>query len=112
MTILKPIPHSVAILTMMVELMATGYFRDFLSTSCEVVQADLSSLIDPVTSDVENNILYAEPTEMKVKEALFSIPQQSSPGSDGFGSGFYIKCWEIIKGDVIEAVREFFRAVL
>ncbi|KAK2641267.1 hypothetical protein Ddye_023030 [Dipteronia dyeriana] len=91
---------------------AARYFRDFFSTSCEVVQADLSILIDPVISDVENNMFCAELIEMEVKEALFSIPQQSCPGPDGFRSGFYIKCWEIIKGDVIDAAREFFRGGL
>lgn len=54
-------------------------------------------------------MLCVEPTKIEVKEAIFSIPQQSSPGPDGFGSGFYITCWEIIKDDIIEATREFFR---
>ncbi|KAK2648864.1 hypothetical protein Ddye_016353 [Dipteronia dyeriana] len=56
-----------------VHLGASQYFWDFLSTSCEVVQADLSSLIDPVILNVENNMLCAEPTEMEVKEALFQF---------------------------------------
>ncbi|KAF8405073.1 hypothetical protein HHK36_009970 [Tetracentron sinense] len=47
----------------------------------------------------------------EVKEALLSIPKHSSPGPDGFGSGFFSSCWELVKDDVVEAAKEFFSGV-
>ncbi|KAI9186057.1 hypothetical protein LWI28_013379 [Acer negundo] len=44
-----------------------------------------------------------------VYEILKSISVDSSPGLDGFGSSFYLTCWKIIKSDVMEAVKEFFK---
>lgn len=48
------------------------------------------------------------PSIQEVKEAMFSIPIDSSPGPDGFGSGFYQSCWDIVELDVVAAVRDFF----
>ncbi|XP_042954601.1 uncharacterized protein LOC122291014 [Carya illinoinensis] len=70
--------------------------------------ADLSALVDPVISAEENTLLCASPAENEVKAAVFSIPKHSFPGPDGFGSSFYMFCWEIVKEDVIEAARDFF----
>lgn len=45
----------------------------------------------------------------EIKEALWSIPIEKSPGPDGFGSGFYQDTWSMIGGDVIQAVKYFFQ---
>lgn len=50
-----------------------------------------------------------EPTEEEVYDAISSISVDSSPGPDGFGSSFYLTCWKIVKNDVMEVVREFFK---
>ncbi|XP_042964741.1 uncharacterized protein LOC122298964 [Carya illinoinensis] len=47
--------------------------------------------------------------EIDIKAAVFSIPIDSSLGSDGFGSGFYKFCWEILAKDVVTAIHDFFR---
>lgn len=46
---------------------------------------------------------------MEVKQAVFSIPKNSSSSPDGFGLEFYMSCWDIIKEDVVEAARDLFR---
>lgn len=46
-------------------------------------------------------------SEVKLTKALKSIPKDSSPKPDGFGSGFIITCWEILKEDLLDA-NEFF----
>lgn len=43
---------------------------------------------------------------------LFSIPNDSSRKLDRFGLGFYIVCWDFIKGDLLDATKEFFKCVL
>ncbi|XP_041003911.1 uncharacterized protein LOC121249264 [Juglans microcarpa x Juglans regia] len=40
---------------------------------------------------------------------MFFIPTDSSPRPDGFGSGFYKVCWDIVQEDVMMAVHDFFR---
>ncbi|KAK0593001.1 hypothetical protein LWI29_028893 [Acer saccharum] len=92
-----------------VHLGAAQYFRKFLTTSVDVEQGNLASILDHVITEDDNNMLCLEPSEMEVKEAMASIPRQSSPGLDGFGSDFYMHCWDFIKEDVVEAARDFFR---
>ncbi|KAL0423411.1 UNVERIFIED_CONTAM: hypothetical protein Sradi_0875900 [Sesamum radiatum] len=47
----------------------------------------------------------------EVREAVFSIDPDSVAGPDGFGTVFFHTCWDIISGDVFDAVIEFFRGV-
>lgn len=56
----------------------------------------------------ENSGLIHLPSIQEVKDAKFSIPADSSSGSNGFGFGFYRSCWDIVEGNVVEAVRDLF----
>ncbi|XP_042962410.1 uncharacterized protein LOC122296672 [Carya illinoinensis] len=91
---------------------AVKYFMDFLGQSNRVVLPDLGDLVSNLISDEDNLRLCTLPTEEEVKQAIFSIPIESSPGPDGFGSGFYRACWNIVRVDVVEVVRDFFKGVL
>ncbi|XP_060212118.1 uncharacterized protein LOC132639701 [Lycium barbarum] len=42
----------------------------------------------------------------EVKEAMFSINPNKSPGPDGYGSGFFREAWSIIGDDITDAVLE------
>lgn len=44
----------------------------------------------------------------EVKQAFFGISANSASGPDGFSSLFFQSCWEIVVGDVVTAVRDFF----
>jgi hypothetical protein len=41
---------------------------------------------------------------------LFSIPDNKSPGPDGYNAYFFKHCWSIIGPDFLAAVRYFFTA--
>lgn len=88
---------------------ASKYFQEFLTMPTEVEYGDLLALIDKSIFEEDNSMLCLEPSVEEVKEAIFSIPKQSSLGTDAFGFGFFMSCWDVIKEDVIEAAREFFR---
>lgn len=45
--------------------------------------------------------------EMEVKQAMFKIDSNKSPGPDRYGSGFFKSTWDIIGKDIIEAVLTF-----
>ncbi|KAK0580059.1 hypothetical protein LWI29_035797 [Acer saccharum] len=83
--------------------------QNFLSESSEVEACDISGLIQRQLSNDDNDFLCSIPTEEEVKRAVFSIPMDSSPGPDGFGSEFYMSCWDIVKDDVMDAAVDFFQ---
>ncbi|XP_074305964.1 uncharacterized protein LOC141641192 [Silene latifolia] len=47
-------------------------------------------------------------TRSEIKQALFSIDVNKSPGIDGFSSGFFRAVWDIVKVDFCKAVEELF----
>ncbi|XP_035544570.1 uncharacterized protein LOC108988642 [Juglans regia] len=89
---------------------AVDYFKEFLGhhNSCDM--SDLNHLISPVISNEENLMLCKDHSIDDIKDALFSIPIDSSSGPNGFGSGFFRTCWEFVKEDLLEATLEFFHS--
>lgn len=87
---------------------AVRYFQNFLTGAGPSRTAHLADIISPVVSEEENTALCRAPSEMEVRDAILSIPRNSSPGPDGFGSVFFQDCWNIVKEEVIEAARDFF----
>nr|GEV14517.1 hypothetical protein [Tanacetum cinerariifolium] len=57
----------------------------------------------------EANYMIREVSEQEIKDALFSIGDDKSPGPDGFTAVFFKEAWTIIVDDVINAIGEFFR---
>ncbi|XP_010666883.1 uncharacterized protein LOC104884000 [Beta vulgaris subsp. vulgaris] len=54
-------------------------------------------------------ILQEAVTKEDIKRIMFSIPDDKSPGADGFNSKFYKHCWEYVGDEVTEAIQDFFR---
>ncbi|XP_040996123.1 uncharacterized protein LOC121242304 [Juglans microcarpa x Juglans regia] len=64
------------------------YFADFLKNTNQLrALPDLSHLISPAIEEVDCTHLCCIPSLEEVKEALSSIPINSSPEPDGFGAG-------------------------
>lgn len=55
-----------------------------------------------------NQKLILIPTDLEIKEAVFSINGGKAPGPDGFSAKFYHSYWHIIGPDVCSDVRQFF----
>ncbi|KAG6671754.1 hypothetical protein I3842_16G020500 [Carya illinoinensis] len=87
---------------------AVDYFTQFLGAERNSLLPTLSDLISPVITPDENLDICKAPTLEEMKDALFSIPIESSPGPDDFGSGFFRFCWNIVKDDLLEAINDFF----
>ncbi|GKC86271.1 hypothetical protein Tco_1141988 [Tanacetum coccineum] len=47
-------------------------------------------------------------TSKEVKDAIFSMGNDKSPGPDGFTTAFFKEAWDIIVEDVTKAIQEFF----
>lgn len=81
---------------------AVQYFKNFLDYHQNLAVLDISHLISRKITKEENETIEHRPTEMEMKNALTSIPyNSSSPRPDGFGSGFFIACWDFINEDLL-----------
>ncbi|KAK9667762.1 hypothetical protein RND81_13G009700 [Saponaria officinalis] len=88
-----------------------SFYQHLLGTSVAV--HDLDSYISeaPFVNPSDWSGLTGEVQVEEVKSALFSIDVNSSPGFDGFSSGFFISSWHLIGIDLCSAIKEFFRTV-
>jgi hypothetical protein len=65
-------------------------------------------LISPVITDEDNMPLCAIPNADEIKQTLFSLGSDKSPGPDGMPALFYKHYWKVISQDLIEVVTSFF----
>ena len=61
-----------------------------------------------VWSNDHLDILSSRISHEEIKESMFSIDNTKAPGPDGFTSLFFKRAWSIVRGDVCEAVADFF----
>ena len=59
-----------------------------------------------------NMELTKEVTEEEIKNAFFTMDCNKAPGSDGMTPLFFQIFWEIIKGDLVNAIQSFFHSSL
>ncbi|XP_042969044.1 uncharacterized protein LOC122301721 [Carya illinoinensis] len=84
------------------------FFQQQLTTSAVSFEEPGMNLITSIITEDDNRFLYRVPDLMEVKETLWSIPQDSSPGPDGFSASFFHHAWDIIKEDLLMLAIEFF----
>ncbi|XP_062013933.1 uncharacterized protein LOC133730332 [Rosa rugosa] len=86
-----------------------NYFSDLFTADSSVIDTGLVSQVIPkIVTNEENAQLTAIPTSEEIFQVMCSMDHNSSPGPDGFGGVFYMKCWSIVGEDVIQAVQSFF----
>lgn len=87
---------------------AAKFFENlFTGGQADFCQEDLCH-IEPLISQEEAESLYMVPSLAEVRDVVSGINSDSVAGPDGFSSLFFQHCWEIIKGDIYEAVLDFF----
>lgn len=72
-----------------VHIGAVEYFENFLKSRPRSSRPNLSSIIEASIVEEENFMIFKVPSMEEVKDALFSIPIDSSPRPNGFGASFY-----------------------
>ena len=60
-------------------------------------------------TDSDNIQLLKLPDFHEIKDALFSIESNKTPGSDGFGAGFFRQYWSLIGQEFTNCILEVFR---
>ena len=58
-------------------------------------------------SEADNDWLVRDFSEEEVRAAIWGCDSSKSPGPDGFNFGFIKYCWDILKKDVMSAVKDF-----
>ena len=87
---------------------AATFFQQLMTSDVgDLEQPDLS-LIHSLPDSVDQEALCLAPQEKEFREAVFGISGDSVSGPDGFSSLFFQHCWDIVGGDIIAAVGDFF----
>ncbi|KAL2922482.1 LINE-1 reverse transcriptase-like protein [Bienertia sinuspersici] len=88
------------------------YYSDLLGWKLgdrEAVKTDIVSR-GPVLTEEQKKRMTLPFSRREVKEAIFSIHGDKSPGPDGFGTHFYKHNWELIGEEVTTAILDFFNS--
>jgi hypothetical protein len=87
----------------------TNYYKNLfgIPEQTEITLMDDQIHDIPQVSDEENEILIADFTENEVKEAVFKMEHNKSPGPDGFLAEFYQVFCGVIKDDLLAMLHDF-----
>lgn len=69
---------------------------------------ELENILDFRRFDVDSQLLGSEVSEEEVKKVLFVMPNNKSPGPDGYKSEFFKATWTINGKDFTAAIQSFF----
>lgn len=83
------------------------YFNSLFASTASCCQA-VVNCIDSKILNSQNVVLMKSIEYQEVKQAIFHMHSEKSPGPDGMSLGFYHKYWQMVGGDVIQMVKHFF----
>ncbi|XP_062088870.1 uncharacterized protein LOC133795435 [Humulus lupulus] len=82
------------------------YFQQLFQSSASDWEFAINCINRSIS--IEQNDMMLQPImEDEVKRALFSMHPDKSPGPDGMTPGFYQRYWDVVGGDVVRLVRDF-----
>ncbi|KAI3450765.1 hypothetical protein Pfo_007430 [Paulownia fortunei] len=85
------------------------YFVKLFGTRDECIRIDCGVLSSGSRiTDQQAEALISDISDHEIKEALFDIGEDKSPGPDGFTSCFFKKSWGVVGDQFCRAVKEFF----
>ncbi|XP_043720986.1 uncharacterized protein LOC122668491 [Telopea speciosissima] len=87
---------------------AVRHFSNIFASQGSTVDEDLLDCIPRLVNDEDNACLLLPPTDVEVKEAVFSLSSDSALGPDGFIGYFFTACWDLIGDGVCATVKDFF----
>ncbi|XP_056857118.1 uncharacterized protein LOC108835054, partial [Raphanus sativus] len=91
---------------------AEKFFSEFLSFEPPEVQEisveELQNFLSFRCSNEEKSKLIKPVTEEEIKEVVFKMPNNKSPGPDGYTTEFFKASWSVIGKDLVIAIQSFF----
>ncbi|XP_010513742.1 PREDICTED: uncharacterized protein LOC104789794 [Camelina sativa] len=87
---------------------AVAYFRKmFTSSNPSAIMEALDGMVPRVT-DSMNAELIRPVSALEIKNAVFSIKGEKTPGADGMSSQFFKEYWDVVGPQVVQEVQQFF----
>lgn len=83
-----------------------NYFSDLFKSTIGDMKLVLDCINQKITES-QNSMLLRRVRQEEVKEALFSMHPEKSPGPDGLNPGFYQSFWDILGNDITNFCDEF-----
>ncbi|XP_013632736.1 PREDICTED: uncharacterized protein LOC106338262 [Brassica oleracea var. oleracea] len=91
---------------------AERHFQEFLqhkpANYAGIEVEELQTLLSYRCSDLEKENLVKEVKYEEIMKILFVMPNEKSPGPDGYTVEFYKSAWSIIGADFVMAIQRFF----
>ncbi|KAG7556371.1 hypothetical protein ISN44_As11g024100 [Arabidopsis suecica] len=88
------------------------FFHSFLTLSGlegnGIIEEELQGLLGFSCEEDDGAKLIQEVTEEEIKKTLFAMPENKSPGPDGFTCEFFKEAWEVVGKDFVVAIQSFF----
>ncbi|KAJ6989545.1 hypothetical protein NC653_022191 [Populus alba x Populus x berolinensis] len=88
--------------------LASNYYEHLLSAPQIPLPGPVNYMYPNTISEASRSAINLPITDEDIKAALFSIPDNKSPGPDGYNAYFFKHCWSIIGPNFLAAVRYFF----
>lgn len=90
--------------------MITNHFSELFESSNPLNIEAVTRLIQPRVNRRMNEGLLSPIEEGEVKRAVFFLGPHKAPGPDGLNGLFFKHHWDVVKEDIINTVKEFFRS--
>ena len=74
---------------MILALVLSNFFKNLFTSSDPQFPDDFDNLISPVILDKDNMLLCVIPNVDEIKQTLFNLGSDKSPGPDGMSALFY-----------------------
>ncbi|GJX90379.1 zinc finger, CCHC-type containing protein [Tanacetum coccineum] len=84
------------------------HYTDFLGKEGDTTGLDSVNLFQRRISIEEASHMIREITNKEIHDAIFAMGDNKAPGPDGYSAFFFKEAWDIVGGDIIKAVKEFF----
>nr|GFC04621.1 hypothetical protein [Tanacetum cinerariifolium] len=82
-----------------------AHYEMFLGQHGTVIPLCVSNLFQNRLDDVAAIEMIREVSDQEIKDAIFSMGNDKSPGPDGYTAAFFKEAWDIISKDIMLAIR-------
>ncbi|GJT08973.1 hypothetical protein Tco_0843435 [Tanacetum coccineum] len=82
--------------------------KSWVTRSRTVTPLNVSNLFQKCLNEMDVVEMICSVSDKEIKDAVFLMENDKSPGPDGFTAAFFKEAWDIIDTDVINVIREFF----
>jgi len=89
------------------EALAADFYTRLFAAQEQTTPELITQFVQPKVTITMNERLCAPVTDIEIKNALFMMQPNKSPGPDGFTAEFYIRHWSLFRNDICRAVRRF-----